>query len=170
MPVEECDTIILSYKGIFKEYTSTHLLNWIDRFLNSNPAVSRTESKKIFKVGVEVIQNLIHHSTTLDTLFVFSQSESKNRFTLSSSNLVDTQQAKVLTSAIDKIRNIPNEELRSLKRTVLDSDSRSEHGGGGMGLLELAKLSNGNIESKLLPSQKNKLLFCLSVHLTTIKA
>ena len=167
--VEQCDTVLLSYRGKFKEQTSTYILNWIDRFLTSNPSVSRTESKKIFKIGVELIQNLIHHSTTSDSLFVFSQSESKNRFTLCSSNLVDSKQAKGLVSAIDTIRNISNEELRSLKRDVLDSDRRSEHGGGGMGLLELAKLSNGNIDSKLLPSQQDKMLFCLSVHLKTIK-
>ena len=63
-PVAQDDTIIFSYRCVFKEQTSTHILNWIERYLNSNSAVTRPESKKIFKVAVELIQNLIHHSTT----------------------------------------------------------------------------------------------------------
>ena len=117
-----------------------------------------------------MIQNLIHHSSTPDSLFVFSKSESENRFSLSSTNLVDTKQSGELVSALCAINTISEDELRSLKKSVMIRDSRSEHGGGGMGLLELAKLSNGNIKSELLPSLQDKLLFCLSVHLKPIKA
>jgi superfamily II RNA helicase len=169
-PVAQGDTIIFSYRGVFREQTSTHILNWIERYINSNSAVTRPESKKIFKVAVELIQNLIHHSSTPDSLFVFSKSESENRFSLCSTNLVDTKQSDELVSALCVINAISEDELRSLKKSVMIRDSRSEHGGGGMGLLELAKLSNGNIKSELLPSQQDKLLFCLSVHLKPIKA
>jgi len=169
-PVAQGDIIIFSYRGVFKEQTSTHILNWIERYLNSNSTVTRPESKKIFKVAVELIQNLIHHSSTADSLFVFSKSESDNRFSLCSTNLVDTKQSDELVSALCAINAISEDELRSLKKSVMISDCRSEHGGGGMGLLELAKLSNGNIESELLPSLQDKLLFCLSVHLKPIKA
>ena len=169
-PVAQGDIIIFSYRGVFKEQTSTHILNWIERYLNSNSTVTRPESKKIFKVAVELIQNLIHHSSTADSLFVFSKSESDNRFSLCTTNLVDTKQSDELVSALCAINAISENELRSLKKSVMISDCRSEHGGGGMGLLELAKLSNGNIKSELLPSLQDKLLFCLSVHLKPIKA
>jgi hypothetical protein len=168
--VAQGDTIIFSYRGVFKEQTSTHILNWIERYLNSNSTVTRPESKKIFRVAVELIQNLIHHSSTPDSLFVFSNSESENRFSLCSTNLVDTKQSDELVSALCAINTISEDELRSLKKSVMTRDSRSEHGGGGMGLLELAKISKGNIEAELLPSHQDKLLFCLSVHLKPIKA
>jgi len=168
-PVAQGDIVIFSYSGVFKEQTSAHILSWIERYLNSNPTVTRPESKKIFRVAVELIQNLIHHSSS-DSLFIFSKSETENRFSLCSTNLVDTKQSDKLVSALSAIKTISDDELRSLKKCVMDSENRSVHGGGGMGLLELAKLSNGNIESELLPSHNDKLLFCLSVHLKPIKA
>ena len=169
--VAQGDVVIFSYKGVFKEQTSSHILNWIERYLNSDPTVTRPESKKIFKVAVELIQNLIHHSSTSDTSFVFSKSESENRFSLISTNLVNTKQSDELVSALCAIKTISDDELRLLKKSVMENDHRSDHGGGGMGLLELAKLSNGNIESELLPAaHHDKLLFCLSVHLKPIQA
>ena len=166
--VAQGDVVIFSYKGVFKEQTSSHILNWIERYLNSNSTVSRPESKKIFKVAVEIIQNLIHHSSLSDSSFVFSKSESENRFSLSSTNLVDTKQSNKLVSALSAIKTISDEELRLLKKNVMENENRSDHGGGGMGLLELAKLSNFNIESELLPAPQDKLLFCLTVHLKPI--
>ena len=168
--VAQGDMVIFSYKGVFKEQTSSHILNWIERYLNSNSTVTRPESKKIFKVAVELIQNLIHHATSSNSSFVFSKSESENRFSLSSTNIVDTKQSDELVSALCAIKTISDDELRVLKKSVMENENRSNHGGGGMGLLELAKLSNGNIESELLPSHQDKLLFCLTVHLKPIKA
>lgn len=167
--VGQGDTVILAYKGMFKNQTSFHILNWIERYLSSNSTVTRPESKKIFRVAVELIQNLIHHSSKSVASFVFIKSESNDCFTLSTSNLVDTNQANGLVSALNSMNTITEDKLRALKKRVMTSDVRSEHGGGGMGLLELAKLSNGSIESELLPSRNDMLLFCLSVHVNSIK-
>jgi hypothetical protein len=83
---------------------------------------------------------------------------------------VNTKQSDELVSALHAIKTISDDELRLLKKSVMENDHRSDNGGGGMGLLELAKLSNGNIESELLPARHDKLLFCLSVHLKPIQA
>jgi hypothetical protein len=168
--VAQGDMVIFSYRGVFKEQTSTHILNWIEGYLNSNSTVTRSEAKKIFKVAVELIQNLIHHASSSDSSFVFSKSDSENRFSLSSTNLVDTVQSDELVAALCAIKSISDDELRLLKKSVMENENRSEHGGGGMGLLELAKLSNGNIESELLPAHQDKFLFCLSVHLNPNQA
>jgi hypothetical protein len=168
--VAQGDIVLLAFRGKFKEKTTSYILDWIERDLNSNTSITRPLSKKIFKVAVELIQNLIHHSFSADSLFVFSKSGINNEFTISTSNLVDSSRANKLVSALNAIKSISEDELRDLKKNVMGGDARSEHGGGGMGLLELAKISNGNIVSELLPSQHDKMMFCISVHLKPIKA
>ena len=121
-PVAQGDVIIFSYRGVFKEQTSTHILNWIERYLNSNSTVTRPESKKIFRVAVELIQNLIHHSSTSDSLFVFSTSESENRFSLSSTNLVDTKQSDELVSALCAINTISEDEKMDILKIYLSDE------------------------------------------------
>ena len=115
-PVAQDDVVIFSYSGVFREQTSSHILNWIERYLNSNSTVTRPESKKIFKVAVELIQNLIHHSSSADSSFVLSKSASENRFSLCSTNIVDTKQSDELVSSLCSIKTISDDELRILKK------------------------------------------------------
>ena len=113
--------VMVSYRGIFKSVTSEYLLNWIERFYSSQHLHPNIKLKCVFRVSVELIQNLIHHSKNSDSFFFIS--------------------------------------------SFLDDGVRSSHGGGGMGLLDLTKISCGNIQYEFLPWSQDKLLFCLTIQL-----
>mgnify|MGYP006092680261 CR=1 FL=1 len=70
-----------------------------------------------------------------------------------------------LTDILTTLKNTTQSELRGLKMNVLDDGVRSSHGGGGMGLLDLTKISCGNIQYEFLPWSHDKLLFCLTIQL-----
>ena len=165
--VPEGDLVIISYKGIFKSVTSEYLLNWIERFYSSQTFHPKIKMKCVFRISVELIQNLIHHSSSYDSVFFISKSHDGSACTLGTSNPVTTDQASTLSSLLTVLKNTPESELRGLKKTVLEGESRSSHGGGGMGLLDLTRISCGNIHYEFLPwpKDKDKLLFCLTIHL-----
>ena len=72
--VPKGDIIIISYKGVFKSVTSEYLLNWIERFYSNRAFHPRIKLKCVFRVSVELIQNLIHHSSSYDSVFFISKS------------------------------------------------------------------------------------------------
>lgn len=163
------DNVIISYRGIFMSVTSEYLLNWIERFYENHTFHPRIKLKCIFRVSVELIQNLIHHSHSSDSFFFMSKSLCGSVCTLGTSNPVTTEQATILSSALTLLKNTPESELRGLKIDVLEGEFRTSHGGGGMGLLDLTRISFGNIHYEFLPWPKDndKLLFYLTIHLNS---
>ena len=157
--------VMVSYRGIFKSVTSEYLLNWIERFYSSQDLHPNIKLKCVFRVSVELIQNLIHHSKNSDSFFFISRSIDGDTCTLGTSNPVTNDQATILSSTLTTLKNTTQSELRGLKMNVLDDGVRSSHGGGGMGLLDLTKISCGNIQYEFLPWSQDKLLFCLTIQL-----
>jgi len=162
------DTVVVGYAGEFRPVTSDFLLSWLERLNAENSSLSRIKSKRIFRAAVELIQNLIHHSHSSNSTFLVSKSEDGKIYTLMSTNPVNTIQADKLASAINSIKDTDDEDLRGLKMNVLERESRSSHGGGGMGLLDLTLLSYGNISYEFLPWSEGLLLYCLTVQIHSI--
>ncbi|PCJ81414.1 MAG: hypothetical protein COA49_04775 [Bacteroidetes bacterium] len=162
------DTIVLGYNGVFKPATADFLLSWLERLNNENSSLSRIDSKRLFRATVELVQNLIHHSKSTKSTFFVSKSSDSSVYTLMSSNPVSTSQASHLASALNSIKETKDEELRGFKKNVLENESRSSHGGGGMGLLDLTLVSNGNISYEFLPCSEDLLLFSLTVKIHSI--
>ena len=157
--------VMVSYRGLFKSVTSEYLLNWIERFYSSQDLHPNIKLKCVFRVSVELIQNLIHHSKNSDSFFFISRSNFGDSCALGTSNPVSNEQATIISNALTTLKNTSLTELRGLKINVLDEGARSSHGGGGMGLLYLTMISSGNIQYEFLPWSKDKLLFCLTIHL-----
>tara|TARA_B100000768_G_C11179336_1_gene332239 strand:- start:267 stop:830 length:564 start_codon:yes stop_codon:yes gene_type:complete len=157
--------VMVSYRGTFKSVTSEYLLNWIERFYARQELHPSIKLKGLFRVSVELIQNLIHHSKNSDSFFFVSKSDNGDMCVLGTSNPVSNDQATILSSTLTTLKNTTQSELRGLKMNVLEEGKRSSHGGGGMGLLDLTKISSGNINYEFLPWSQDKLLFCLTIHL-----
>ena len=127
--------VMVSYRGVFKSVTSEYLLNWIERFYSSQELHPNIKLKVLFRVSVELIQNLIHHSKNSDSFFFVSRSDNGDTCVVGTSNPVTNDQATILSSTLTTLKKTPQSELRGLKLNVLDQGARSSHGGGGMGLL-----------------------------------
>ena len=157
--------VMVSYRGEFKSVTSEYLLNWIERFYSRQELHPNIKLKGLFRVSVELIQNLIHHSKNSVSFFFVSKSDNGETCIVGTSNPVTNDQASILSSTLNVLKNTSQSELRGLKLNVLDEGVRSSHGGGGMGLLDLTKISCGNINYEFLPWTQDKLLFCLTIQL-----
>ena len=101
----------------------------------------------------------------MDSFFFVSRSDNGDTCVVGTSNPVTNDQATILSSTLTTLKKTPQSDLRGLKLNVLDQGARSSHGGGGMGLLDLTKISCGNINYEFLPWTQDKLLFCLTIQL-----
>lgn len=129
--------------------------------------------KKLYNVLVECLQNLYHHadapmpdgSKMNRGGFVLSQHDDGYRVSIG--NMVDAARRQVLTSKIDTLNAMSKEELKELYKDILNNQTFSEKGGGGLGLIDIARRTGNKIGYQFTEYDGNYLFFRMNVQINT---
>ena len=146
--------VILSFAGNVDGDMIPHLLSLAERSL-SHAGGSRKEIKRVMSVLIETIQNVIHHG------FIDEHGENSVFLTLENTpvgyqlhcgNLMDTEASVELGQRIGNLNNLTHAELRKAYIDVLcQGEQNPERGNAGLGLLSIAKRTEGPIEYLVEP-------------------
>ncbi|MCG8411952.1 MAG: SiaB family protein kinase [Bacteroidales bacterium] len=144
--------ILLAYKGSITAELITNVLGVVETKLNHVIEKSSTK-KKIYNILVESLQNLYHHVDDLpdslnnmDVHFgIFIVARDGEDYNIRTGNFIKTEKVGKLKERFDKIKSLSKEELKELYRFVLNNQMFSEKGGGGLGLIDIAKRTDGRI-------------------------
>lgn len=68
---------------------------------------------------------------------------------MSTTNALPQRKALVLSESWTTLKAMCLEQLRTVQREKIASDQRSEHGGGGVGLNEILRKSDGQVEMNI---------------------
>jgi hypothetical protein len=71
-----------------------------------------------------------------------------------------------LKSHLDRINTLGPDQLRELYRGTLADGQFSPHGGGGLGMIDIARKSGGKLEYGFVPYDKDNAFFSLNVNVT----
>jgi len=146
--------VLLAYKGSITPELITNVLEVIESKLDDVNTVSAVK-KKIYNVLVESLQNLFHHIDDLpgktkdefDARFgVLVVAREEDCYRISTGNFVRTGKVKQLKDKIDKINSLSREELKDMYKFVLNHQKLSSKGGGGLGLIDIAKKTGNKME------------------------
>ncbi|MES2284219.1 MAG: SiaB family protein kinase [Bacteroidota bacterium] len=109
--------------------------------------------KKLSFLMVECFQNIIRHAdkpeiinATNNKPKMFLVRNIENVFYITTTNLVENSKSTNLTSKIKSINKFTKEELKADYLDVLANTGFSEKGGGGLGLIEMARKSDSKLE------------------------
>jgi len=116
--------------------------------------------KKVYNILVEGLQNLFHHSEDvpedmIETLgkrygiLVIKQIDDSFRMTVG--NFISSDKVKFLTEKIEKINSLSSDELKEMYKFVLNYQKLSAKGGGGLGLIDMARKSENKLGYKFYP-------------------
>lgn len=144
--------IILSFKG---EITSD-LLTSILKILESKLVNIGDEPKlrkKVYNVLVEVLQNIYHHN---DGVHAETKSDQKSAiflvgrinqsdYRIITGNYILNNNVESFKSKLDKINSLSKEELKEFYLDILNNDEYSGKGGGGLGMIDIARKSGQQI-------------------------
>ena len=161
----ERHNILLSFKGEITSELVTSVLQIIEsRLVNSeqNEAVK----KKVFYVLMECLQNLHHHAGVHgegDGLFAISKVPD-GQYAVTTGNLIPKDKVAALEDRLKKINEMTPEELKKHRNEVLSDGQRSTKGGGGLGMIEIARRT-GKLEYEFLPVDDANSFFCMNVKL-----
>ena len=139
--------------------------------LNDSPAAK----KKVFNVLVECLQNLYHHIDDFDNenvvvnpagdkkSAIFSIIRNEDDYNIVTGNFIYPKNVEDVTSKIDYINSLNRDELKAYYKEVLNNGELSEKGGGGLGLIDIAKKSRNKLQYSFREIDEDYSFFTLTV-------
>jgi uncharacterized protein YhaN len=163
--------VILAYKGSISSELITNVLEVIDAKLE-DLVDKKSIKKKLYNVLVESLQNLYHHIDDLpdeyngsfDVHFgIFVIAVEDDFYKVSTGNFIRNDKIEALKERLDKIKAMDKEELKDLYKFILNNQEFSKKGGGGLGLIDMAKRTNGRLEYEFIDYNKEYSFFNLDI-------
>ena len=146
--------VLMSFKGNISSELISNVLEVVESKMEENDESSKVR-KKVYNVLVESLQNLYHHIEELSgdmykefgsKFGILVVSRVDNRYKISTGNLISQDRVDVLRNKIDKINSMGKEELKDMYKFILNHQRLSEKGGGGLGLVDIARKTGNKLE------------------------
>ena len=147
--------VLLAYKGSITSDLISNVLEVVEAKLDDLSETSKIR-KKVYNVLVESLQNLYHHIDELPEgmkedfepkfgILVVSRVEN-NVYKITTGNFVNSGKIKLLKDKIDKINSLSKDELKDMYKFILNHQKLSAKGGGGLGLVDIARKTGNKLE------------------------
>ncbi len=163
--------VFFAYKGKITSEKINMILGGIEKNLAEASADLKVR-KKIYNIMVESLQNLYHHSDdvpedlveTLGKRFgVIVIKRGDKDFRLTVGNFVSSDKVKYLSEKIEKINSLTTDELKEMYKFILNYQKLSSKGGGGLGLIDIARKSDEKLAYKFYPYNENYYFYRLDI-------
>ncbi|MDI7222703.1 SiaB family protein kinase [Leptospira santarosai] len=161
--------LIVSFKGRLSQEVLTEFGSMIRTSLSTESKI-----KKIFAVFIELAQNMLHYSAERKTLEdgresgvgIIMVDEKSIGYNISAGNLVLNEKIELLKSNCEKINSMSKDELKAYYQRQLRSNRPEESKGAGVGLIDIARKSDGPLSYDISPVDDKHSFFTLSVYFT----
>jgi hypothetical protein len=168
------DDVFFAYEGDISSDYINSILEKIECKFDECSTNSKLR-KKVYNIAVESLQNLFHHSDNVPEeliekygkrfgLMVIKMKDES--FSLTVGNYVSSDKVKFLTEKIDKINSLSNDELKEMYKFILNFQKLSAKGGGGLGLVDIARKSEQKLGYKFYPYNENYYFYRLDIFVT----
>lgn len=165
---------ILAYNGTISSEVINDILTDVEKYCNQHEISIRLR-KKVYNILVESLQNLFHHCIEIvsdDTKhfpvkysFVYLY-HSQDGIMLSTGNFVQESKVSALSQKIDKINTLSQDDLKEMYKFILNHQKLSAKGGGGLGLIDIARKSGHKLTYEFLEFNKDYYFYLLNVKIT----
>ena len=143
----ERDDIMLSFKGNVTSDLLTSVLQIMESKMDKLNEPSKIK-RKVYNIMVEALQNLYHHlDRQPETVpsghntVIFMIGKSDDAYSVFTGNYIKNENADRLKARLEKINSLDQDELKSYYKEVLNNGMMSDKGGGGLGMIDIARKS-----------------------------
>ena len=166
--------VVMSYKGTITTEVINSTLELIESKLDVGEEGGKIK-KKIYNVLVESLQNLYHHGddlpedmrSVMEPKFgVMAISKHGTGYKITTGNFINSSKIKFLKDKIDKINSLSEEELKDMYKFILNHQKLSAKGGGGLGLVDIARKTGNKLEYNFLNYNNEYYFFNLNIFIT----
>jgi hypothetical protein len=139
--------------------------------------LDKTEDKKtkrrVYHAMVETMQNIQRHAEDFsDEVFsngLFMIGKKKSIYYIITINKIQATNEEKIKKAIDCVNEATPEELNEMYKKQLKNGKIGEHGGAGLGLIDIARKTENKIEYMFLPINVAEEYFILKAEVDPIK-
>jgi len=165
--------VLMAFKGNISSELISNVLEVVEARMDQYKESSKIR-KKVYNVLVESLQNLYHHIETLpeemeeefDSKFgILVVSRIENQYRISTGNFISPERVDVLRTKIDKVNSMGREELKDMYKFILNHQRLSEKGGGGLGLVDIARKTGNDMEYTFEKYNDSYYFFNLDVYI-----
>jgi hypothetical protein len=166
--------ILLAYKGSITSELINEVLEAVEQKLEQGKEDGKTR-KKLYNVLVESLQNLYHHieethegiDESLDPKFgvLIIERAGEGEYTVITGNFVAIVKTKFLKEKIDKINSLSRDELKDMYKFILNHQKISAKGGGGLGLVDIARKTGKKMIYNFYPYNDKYVFFDLQIQI-----
>ena len=146
--------VLMAFKGNISSELISNVLEVVESKMDEFNDSSKI-CKKVYNVLVESLQNLYHHIEVLPEKMyeeygakfgILVVNRLEDRYKISTGNFISQDKVDVLRNKIDKINSMGKEELKDMYKFILNHQRLSEKGGGGLGLVDIARKTGNKLE------------------------
>ncbi len=163
--------VILAYKGSITSELINEVLEAVEEKLEKVNESGKTR-KKLYNVLVESLQNLYHHievshegiTEQLDPKFaVLVVQRDNDQYLVITGNFIRNHKIQFLKEKIDKINSMSKDELKDMYKFILNHQKISAKGGGGLGLVDIARKTGKGMTYEFYPYNNDYSFFNLTI-------
>lgn len=166
----EKNNIMLSFKGTVTSELLTSILQIMENKLEVTDDSPKIK-KKVFNVLVECLQNLYHHIDEGKEIegianyksAIFMVGKMNDQYFIITGNFIQSENVSGLKDKLDTINAMDKEQLKDYYKAVLNNGSMSAKGGGGLGMIDIARKSGQKLEYNFQPVDAENSFFSLNV-------
>ncbi len=167
----ERNNILLSFKGEITSDLLTSILQIMENKMDNMQEEPKMK-KKVYNVLVECLQNLYHHldevtEVDVDTekirSAIFTIGKLDNKYSIITGNYILNENISGLKSRLDEVNSLNKEELKEYYKRVLNNGEMSLKGGGGLGMIDIARKTGEKLEYNFLEIDNKVSFFTLNI-------
>lgn len=150
--------IIIEHKGPLEYSTIGELINELKK-KTTEMGVKLVIYKKLLLVMIETLENILRYNKYVKYLNniqieyqpSFTIEKIDDVYILTSSNAILNEDVSELREKLNFIKNLSLEQLKALYKETITNGQFTQSGGAGLGFIEIAKVTSGNIEYSFEP-------------------
>ena len=165
----ERNNIMLSFKGDITSELLTSILQIMESKLDNLQEEPKIK-KKVYNVLVECLQNLYHHLGDVDEgqeetvkSAIFMIGKLNNEYNIVSGNYISNENVASLKKRLEEINVLSKEELKEYYKAILNNGEMSLKGGGGLGMIDIARKTGEKLDFSFLPLDDKFSFFSLKI-------
>jgi hypothetical protein len=92
-----------------------------------------------------------------------------NGYSITTGNYIQTTRKDSFENKLERINSLESAELKELYKEVLNNDARSEKGGGGLGMIDIARKTGKKLNYAFAPLNDEYSFFSLNINVEDTK-